>query len=150
MKAVIMAGGEGTRLRPVTCDVPKPLVKLCGKPVAEYILELLDRHGCEKAVFTLRYLGNEIEKRFESGSFGNITLDFSCEDEPLGTAGCVRKAVHGTDIALDDFVVISGDAMCGFDLTKAMEFHRKSGADATIVVKKVDDPREYGLVIAEN
>ena len=149
MKAVIMAGGEGTRLRPMTCNTPKPLVKLCGRPVSQYILELLAKHGCEKAVFTLRYLGEQIESHFEKGEYDGIKLDFSYENQPLGTAGCVKNAVENTDLADDDFIVISGDAMCDFDLSKALAFHKNSKAAATIITKRVDDPREYGLVISE-
>ena len=82
MKAIIMAGGEGSRLRPLTCTLPKPLVKLCGKPVSEYILDLLSENGCDEAVFTLRYKGFEIEKHFKSRRYKGITLDFSYEDSP--------------------------------------------------------------------
>ena len=150
MKAVIMAGGEGTRLRPLTCDTPKPLVKLCGRPISEYILDLLQEHGCENAVFTLRYLGEKIEKHFESGKYGSIKLDFSYEETSLGTAGCVKKAVNCFDITDDCFVVISGDAMCDFNLTAAIDFHKANKSEATIIVKQVDDPREYGLVVQKD
>ena len=146
MKAIIMAGGEGTRLRPITCTVPKPMVKLCGKPAAEYILELLRLHGCDEAVFTLCYKGEQIERYFDSAFYKGIQLGFSYEEEPLGTAGCVKKAADFDE----DFIVISGDAMCDFNLTAAMNFHKKVKADATIVTKQVDDPREYGIVLAEN
>ena len=145
MKAVIMAGGEGSRLRPLTCSVPKPLVKLCGRPVSEYILDLLAKHGCTEAVFTLRYRGKQIEEHFKEGIYKGIKLDFSYENEPLGTAGCVKKAAFD-----EDFLVISGDAMCDFNLTAAMAYHRKAGADATIITKRVDDPREYGCVISKD
>ena len=147
MKAVIMAGGEGSRLRPMTCTVPKPMVKLCGRPVSEYILDLLAKHGCTEAVFTLRYLGGQIEKHFGL-EYRGISLGFSYEKTPLGTAGCVKKAAdEGFD---DDFLIISGDAMCDFDLTSALAYHKKMGADATIITKRVADPREYGCVIAKD
>lgn len=146
MKAIIMAGGEGTRLRPITCTVPKPMVKLCGKPVAEYILDLLKLHGCDEALFTLCYKGEQIEHYFDNALYKGIQLGFSYEDEPLGTAGCVKKAADFKEA----FLVISGDAMCDFNLTAAFDFHRKMKADATIVTKQVDDPREYGIVLAEN
>ena len=147
MKAVIMAGGEGSRLRPMTCTVPKPMVKLCGRPVSEYILDLLAKHGCTEAVFTLRYLGGQIEKHF-GGEYRGMTLEFSYEKTPLGTAGCVKKAV--TEEFDGDFLIISGDAMCDFNLTAAMAYHKKMGADATIITKRVADPREYGCVIAKD
>lgn len=145
MKAVIMAGGEGSRLRPMTCSVPKPMVKLCGRPVSEYILDLLAKHGCDEAVFTLRYKGKQIEEHFKEGFYKGIRLDFSYESEPLGTAGCVKKAAFD-----EDFLVISGDAMCDFNLTAAVNYHKKKGADATIITKRVDDPREYGCVISKD
>ena len=146
MKAVIMAGGEGSRLRPVTCTVPKPMVKLCGRPVSEYILDLLAKHGCTDAVFTLRYLGGQIEKHF-GVEYRGVRLEFSYEKQPLGTAGCVKKAV--TEDFDGDFLIISGDAMCDFNLTAALAYHKKMGADATIITKRVADPREYGCVIAK-
>lgn len=143
MKAVIMAGGSGTRLRPLTCNLPKPLATVCGRPAAELILDLLGRHGIDEAVFTLMYKGQKIEGHFSDDAYHGIKLDFSYETKPLGTAGCVRQAMEGID---EPFVVISGDAVCDFDLTKAIKLHKKRKADATIIVKKVDDPREYGLV----
>lgn len=146
MNAVIMAGGEGTRLRPLTCDIPKPLVPLCGRPVSEYILELLKLHGFDEAVFTLRYLGGKIVSYFDDDMFNGIRLFYSFENEPLGTAGSVKNALKSKDAA-DGTLVISGDAMCDFNLSAAVDFHRKNKAAATIVVKKVPDPREYGLVL---
>ena len=151
MKAVIMAGGEGSRLRPLTCNLPKPLVKLCGKPVSEYILDLLAENGCDEAVFTLRYKGREIEKHFKSRKYKGITLDFSYEDTPLGTAGAVKKAALAADFDKEEeILVISGDAMCDFDLSALAVFHRAKKAAATILTKSVDDPREYGCVISSN
>ena len=122
MKAVILAGGEGTRLRPLTCNLPKPLVPVCTKPVLEYILDLLAEHGCTEAVIALRYKGEKIERHFSSGTYKGITLGFSTENSPLGTAGCVKEAAADFD---EDFVVISGDAMCDIDLSAALEFHKK-------------------------
>ncbi len=146
MKAVIMAGGCGTRLLPLTESIPKPLARLCGKPVCCYILELLKKHGCTEAVFTLRYKGGLIEEYFSSGEYEGIKLEFSYEDEPLGTAGCVKKAAEGYT---EPFAVISGDAMCDFDLSAAMRYHNEKHADATIITKRADDPREFGLVKSE-
>lgn len=144
MNAVIMAGGEGTRLRPLTCNMPKPLAPLCGKPVVEYILELLKKHDFKKAAFTLRYQGEKLVSHFDDDEYDGIALSFAFEKEPLGTAGSVKNAVGSAE----EVLVISGDALCDFNLTKAAEFHRSTGAKATIIVKKVPDPREYGLVLA--
>ncbi|MCL1881464.1 MAG: sugar phosphate nucleotidyltransferase [Oscillospiraceae bacterium] len=155
-KAIIMAGGEGTRLRPLTCSLPKPLAKLCGRPVVHYILDLLDKHGFEEAIFTLGYKAGQIEDLFETGRYKNLTLRFSHEEFPLGTAGCVKQAIFNSNISSeksqpeDDFLVISGDALCDFDLTAALEKHKKVRAGATIITKKVNDPREYGLVLSDS
>lgn len=143
MKAVLMAGGEGTRLRPLTCDIPKPMARLCGRPIMEYIIELLSEHNVRSTVVTLRYLPHIIKNHFSSGSFAGVDLEFIEENTPLGTAGSVKNAAKGFE---DDFIVISGDALCDFSLTEAMKFHKKNNATATIVVTHIDDPREYGLV----
>ena len=146
MKAVIMAGGEGSRLRPLTCDLPKPMAPLCGRPALEYILELLKKHGVDEAAVTLRYLPKKVTDYFDEHPMRDITLHFIEEDTPLGTAGGVRNAAAGR--FTDPFVVISGDAMCSVDLTEAMRTHRERQADATIVVTRVKDPREYGLCVS--
>lgn len=142
MKAVIMAGGEGSRLRPLTCTVPKPMARILGKPIIEYILNLLREHKTDEAAVTLGYLPHIIEEAYEDG-FGRMKLDFCREDEPLGTAGSVRRAAAGFN---EPFVVISGDAMCDFNLTKIMDFHKAQGAAITIVAVSQNDPREYGLL----
>ncbi len=143
MKAVIMAGGEGRRLRPLTCDVPKPMARLCGRPILEYILDLLLRHGVSEASVTLKYLPESVIEHFEQGEYHTLKLNFVEEDKPLGTAGSVKNAA--SDFT-ETFLVISGDAMCDYDLSAALQFHREKGADATMLVAKVEDPREYGLV----
>lgn len=142
MYAVIMAGGEGSRLRPLTCEIPKPLAPLCGRPVVDYILDLLKKHGCDSAVLTLMYLADRLEAHFPGGEYKGIPLSFAYEDKPLGTAGSVKNAAK----TAEDFLVISGDAMCDFDLTAAFAFHKQAKAAATLVVTQVEDPREYGLV----
>ena len=145
MKAVIMAGGEGSRLRPLTCDTPKPMARLCGKPVIEHILCLLAKHSFKQAAITLRYLPDIIINNFPAKEYKGIKLDFVEEDCPLGTAGSVKNACNKAD---DNILVISGDAMCGFDLSAAIDFHRRTEADVTIIAKQVADPREYGLIDA--
>lgn len=142
MKAVIMAGGEGQRLRPLTCTVPKPMAKILGKPIIEYIFDLLCRNGVSQAAVTLGYLPHTVERSYEYG-YKNLMLDFVREDEPLGTAGSVKKAAAGFK---EPFVVISGDAMCDFDLEKIMLFHKASNAKITIVAVDAADPREYGVI----
>lgn len=143
MKAVIMAGGEGTRLRPLTCDTPKPMMPLCGRPILEYILDLLARCGVTEAAITLKYLPDEIRMHFPGNVYRGIRLNFVVEEEPLGTAGSVKNAAQGFT---EPFLVISGDAMCDYELDKIMKYHIAAGSAATIAVARVEDPREYGLV----
>lgn len=144
MKAVIMAGGEGTRLRPLTCSMPKPMARLCGRPALEYILDLLKKNGVTRAAVTLKYLPDVITGAFPDGEYEGMKIDFFEEDVPLGTAGSVKNASSMLD---EDFIVISGDALCDFDLTAACRFHREKGALATLLLSHVSDPREYGLVV---
>ncbi len=146
MKAVIMAGGEGTRLRPLTGQLPKPMAPLCGKPVLCHLLDLLGRHGIERAVITVKYLANQITEYFAQnyGShYGPVDLDFVVEERFLGTAGSVRGAAWQEK---EDLLILSGDALCDFDLTAAIRYHRERGAFATLLTRRVEDPREYGLV----
>ncbi len=146
MKAVIMAGGEGSRLRPLTCDLPKPMARLCGRPILEYILELLAKHGVTKASLTLRYLPHLIIEHFPDGAFAGIELEFIEETQPLGTAGSVKNACGAEKDRDETILVISGDAMCDFDLTSFAAEHARGGAAVTILGKRVNDPREFGLI----
>ena len=97
MKAVIMAGGEGTRLRPLTCDLPKPMTRLCGRPVMTYLLDLLQRHGVREAAVTMRYLPQVIREEYD-GHYKDVQLHFVEEDKPLGTAGSVRGACRSLSL----------------------------------------------------
>lgn len=143
MQVVILAGGEGTRLRPLTYDIPKPLVRILGTPVIERLTALLFRSGFRSATVADYYLADKLES--ELGDFSNgIKINYVTEDIPLGTAGCVRKAWQG-----DDVLVVSGDSVCEFDFKAICGFHQKMSADVTIVTHKVADPREYGLVTAD-
>ena len=138
-----MAGGEGRRLRPLTSTVPKPMVRISGKPVIEYIFDLLIRHGVEDAYLSLGYMPHIIENEYKNG-YNNLNIKFSVEDKPLGTAGGVKNAVKTCD---DDLLVISGDALCDFDISGILRFHKATKAKITIVAKEVNDPSEYGVII---
>jgi len=146
MKAIIMAGGEGSRLRPLTCDCPKPMVPLMDRPVMSYALALLARHGIRDAAITLHYLPDRVRDHFGDGSSIGFSLRYYVEQEPLGTAGSVYQAQDFLD---ETFVVLSGDGITDCDLTQALRFHRKSGSSATLVLKRVENPLEYGLVVAD-
>lgn len=145
MKAVIMAGGEGKRLRPLSANKPKPMVELFDKPVLEHIIRLLIKNGVTEACLTLKYLPKLVTDYFSSGDFNGIRLDYRIETAALGTAGGVLNC---TDfIGEDDFLVISGDCVCDFDLKALMEFHREKKADVTLALYSHVDPCEYGLVV---
>lgn len=143
MKAIIMAGGEGTRLRPLTCDCPKPMIPLMNRPVMEYALRLLRRHGVEDVAVTLGYLPDAVTDHFEGGDAWGVRLRYYVENTPLGTAGGVRQAADFLD---ETFIALSGDGITDLDITAALAFHRAKRALATLVLKRVDDPLEYGVV----
>ncbi|MDK2815867.1 MAG: mannose-phosphate guanylyltransferase / phosphomannomutase [Moorella sp. (in: firmicutes)] len=144
MKAIIMAGGEGSRLRPLTCKRPKPLVPVANRPVMEYCLDLLRDLGIKEVGVTLQYLPALIQEYFGDGSDFGLHLHYFVEDKPLGTAGSVKNAASFLD---ETFVVVSGDALTDFDLRPAIARHKESGALATLVLATVDNPLEYGVVI---
>src|SRR6266704_1111885 len=146
MKAVVMAGGEGSRLRPLTSRQPKPLVPVVGRPIMEHILLHLRRHQMRDVVATVQYLGSSIRNYFGDGSEQGVALTYSVEDSPLGTAGSVMLA---RQFLTDTFVVISGDALTDIDLAAAARFHRERKSLATIVLKPVPNPLEYGVVVVD-
>ena len=140
-----MAGGEGTRLRPLTSNQPKPMVSLCGKPCMEYIVELIKHHGIDETVVTLMFLPKMIRDYFGDGSALDMNISYSVEQAPAGTAGSVKLAEdHLRD---DTFIVISGDALTDFDLTEVVAFHKRRGAMVTIALKRVENPLEFGVVV---
>jgi mannose-1-phosphate guanylyltransferase/phosphomannomutase len=147
MKAVIMAGGEGSRLRPLTCDLPKPMVPIMNVPVMEHIIDLLKKHGIKDIIVTLMYLPQKIKNYFGDGSSLGVRLNYITEDVPLGTAGSIKNAEKYLD---DTFLVISGDSLTDMDITSAIDFHKKNNAKATIILSKVEIPLDYGVVITDN
>src|SRR5215471_14734043 len=146
VKAVVMAGGEGTRLRPLTSNQPKPMVPIVGKPCMEHILDLLARHGLTDVVVTVAFLPQAIRSYFGDGSSLGMQLEYSVEANPLGTAGSVRHASARLD---DTFLVISGDALCDIDVGRIIDFHREKGAACTIGLKAVENPLEFGIVVTQ-
>jgi mannose-1-phosphate guanylyltransferase/phosphomannomutase len=147
MKAVVMAGGEGTRLRPLTSNQPKPMVPVAGKPCMQHIIELLRRHGMTDIVVTVAYLPQVIRGYFDDGGALGVELHYSVEERPLGTAGSVKNAEELLD---ETFLVISGDALCDFDLDALISAHKSGGVAATIALKSVDNPLEFGVVICDS
>ncbi len=147
MKAIVMAGGEGTRLRPLTEGRPKPMVELLGRPVLERTVEHLKNNGITDICFTLRYLPRIIEDWFGDGERFGVKITHRVESEPLGTAGGVRACRDF--IGDEEALIISGDAVCNFDLQLFREFFEKRRAQAAIALFEHAEPTRFGLVIAD-
>ncbi|MGH2807221.1 MAG: nucleotidyltransferase family protein, partial [Actinomycetota bacterium] len=146
MQAVIMAGGEGSRLRPLTSNMPKPMLPIANRPMMEHIIELLKKHGITDIVATVQFLSSVIRNYFGDGSDLDVSLSYTTEEVPLGTAGSVLEA---REFLTDTFLVISGDALTDIDLQEAIAFHRAKGSAATLVLKRVPDPLEFGIVMTD-
>lgn len=147
MKAVVMAGGEGSRLRPLTLNRPKPMVPMVDRPVMGHIVELLKRHHISDIVVTVQYMASVIQDHFGDGAAFGVEITYSLEDRPLGTAGSVKRA---EDLLREPFLVISGDAVTDIDLTQVIERHRSAGALVTMTLKRVPNPLEYGVAICDD
>ncbi len=144
MKAVILAGGEGTRLRPLTSNQPKPMMPIANVPMMEHIVKLLARHGFDDIVVTVAFMANHIRTYFGDGSELGVRMRYATEEAPLGTAGSVRNAMAELD---ETFLVISGDVLTDVDLGGIVEQHNARGAFATIALKRVENPVDFGIVI---
>ena len=147
MKAVVMAGGEGTRLRPMTANQPKPLLPVVNRPIMEHVLRLLKRHGITETVVTVQFLAALVRNYFGDGDELGMRLEYATEDIPLGTAGSVKNAADRLHDA--PFLVISGDALTDIDLTDMIRFHRENSALVTIGLKRVPNPLEFGIIIVD-
>ena len=147
MKAILLAGGQGRRLRSITGKLPKPMVPLVGVPVLDRLLELLRRNGFTDVCATLCYRPEAIQEHCGDGSSYGVHLRYRIETEPRGTAGAVRAC--SDFYGRDDFLVISGDAACDFDLARLMRVHRESGAGVTIALCRNAEPLRYGLAVTD-
>ncbi len=145
MKAVVMAGGEGTRLRPMTANQPKPLLPVVNRPIMEHVLRLLRRHGFTDTVVTVQFLASLIRNYFGDGDELGMNLQYATEETPLGTAGSVKNAE--SELRDSRFVVISGDALTDIDLSDMARFHHEHQALVTVALKRVPNPLEFGIVI---
>jgi len=144
VKAIIMAGGEGSRLRPLTCDLPKPMVSIMNKPVMEHTINLLKQHGITDIGITLMYHPQLIKDYFGNGKNLGVNITYFIEQTPLGTAGGIKSAQSFLD---ESFIVISGDSLTNLNITKAIEFHKEKKSIATLILTKVDLPLDYGIVL---
>jgi mannose-1-phosphate guanylyltransferase / phosphomannomutase len=142
-----MAGGQGTRLRPLTSNQPKPMLPIVGRPMMEHVLLLLREHGSLEVVATVQFLASVIRTYFGDGSDLGISLAYATENEPLGTAGSVKNAEPFLD---DTFLVLSGDHVTDLDLSAAAAFHKERGAAATVILQHSENPLEFGIVIVDD
>jgi mannose-1-phosphate guanylyltransferase len=142
VRAVVLVGGEGTRLRPLTADTPKPMLPLAGRPLLAYTFDHLRRHGVDRAVLSCGYLPTQIEEHFGAET-GGLGLEYRVEEQPLGTGGAIRFGAEGIT---ETFLALNGDSLRAADLDALIAFHRERGACATILLTPVPDPTRYGLV----
>ncbi|MGQ9474855.1 MAG: sugar phosphate nucleotidyltransferase [Actinomycetota bacterium] len=143
---MIMAGGQGTRLRPLTSNQPKPMLPVVNKPMMEHIIELLGKCGFREMVVTLQFLPTLISNYFGDGSEWGVNLEYVTEYVPLGTAGSVK---NGSSYLDNTFLVISGDALTDIDLNRVVEFHRRRQAMVTITLVRAENPLEFGIVVTD-
>lgn len=143
MKGVIIAGGRGSRLRPLTNEIPKPMIPILDKPVMEYCIEHLKEHGITEIAVTVQYLSSKIIDYFGDGRRYGVNLTYFEERRPLGTAGSMKNA----EVFLDEsFVVIYGDVISNFNLTKGIQYHRSKNSLVTIFMTTVQNPLDYGII----
>ncbi len=143
-KAVILAGGKGIRLMPLTKDIPKPMVKIAGKPLLEWQVLLLKKYGITDIIFCTNYLHKVIENYFKNGKEYCVNIQYSVETEALGTAGAVKLAE--SLIGNDDFFVIFGDDMISHNLLQMYKYHKKHNAEATVLVHESSHPMDSDLI----
>jgi mannose-1-phosphate guanylyltransferase len=160
MKAMILAAGKGTRVRPITYTMPKPMMPILQKPVMEFLVELLRQHGFNQIMVNVSHLAAEIENYFRDGQHFGVEIAYSFEGsivdgqlvgEAIGSAGGMRRIQDFSPFFDDTFVVLCGDALIDLDLTAALKWHREKGAIATVVMKTVDpsEVSSYGVVVTD-
>lgn len=142
-KALILAGGKGTRLKPITHEIPKPLVPIKGKPVLEHILDLLKKHNIRDIILSVSYKKDKIKEHFGDGSKFGVNIVYVEEEKPLGTAGAVKLAKQYLN---DTFIIINGDNLYNLDISDLYLFHQQNKAIATMALTSTKDPSTYGVV----
>src|SRR3954452_19239043 len=143
MQALVLAGGEGTRLRPLTSGTPKPVVPLVDRPFIAYMLEWLRAHGVDDVIMSCGFLAEGVRSVLGDGAAYRIRIRYVEEPEPLGTGGALK---HAESLLDERFLMLNGDVLCDFDLTAQIEQHERTGATGTLALVEVEDPGNYGLV----
>ena len=146
IRTIMMAGGKGTRLRPLTLVRPKPMIPLVNKPIIEYTVNKLKKSGFNDILMTLNYMSTNIKKYFKDGSELGVDIRYSVEKWPLGTGGSVKKAEKYID---DTFMVVSGDVLTDVDFNDVVKYHKEKGAVATMVLTEVEDPTHFGIAVMD-
>src|SRR3989338_9048927 len=141
-QAFVLAGGKGERLRPITDKIPKPLIKIAGKPILEYNLELLALHGVKEAILATGYLHHKLEEHFGTGKKFGLKISYSIEKEPLGTGGALKAAEA---LLEKSFFMLNGDNIADFHLSNMAKEHFANNAMATIALKEVEDVSGFGV-----
>ncbi len=146
IKAVLMAGGKGSRIRPLTLSRPKPLIPVANRPMIEYVVEKIKKSGCNELIVTLSYLKSQIKALLQK-DYPDMNIKYSVEETPLGTAGGVKKAGKYLD---DTFFVLSGDVLVDVDLNELLHFHKQNKALATMVLTPVENPSHFGIAVLDS
>jgi NDP-sugar pyrophosphorylase family protein len=149
MRAIVLLGGEGTRLRPLTYSLPKPMLPVAGKPIVTRMIEWLARSGVDEIVFALGYRPDAFSAAFPDSTCAGVRLVYAVEPEPLDTAGAIRFAAHAVGATNERIVVCNGDVLTDLDLVELLEFHDRNGAEGTIHLTPVADPSAFGVVPTE-
>jgi mannose-1-phosphate guanylyltransferase len=144
VEAVVLVGGKGTRLRPLTLSAPKPMLPTAGVPFLAHLLSRIQAAGVRRVVLGTSYLAETFSDHFGDGSAMGLEIEYVVEDQPLGTAGGIRNVLKY--LTADDVLVFNGDVLCGTDLTAVVDTHRRTKADATLHLVRVQDPRAFGCV----
>ncbi|MEI6430812.1 MAG: NDP-sugar synthase [bacterium] len=148
MKGIIIAGGAGTRLRPLTYTRPKPLIPVVNRPFLEYQVALLKRHGIDEIIFCTNYMADKIASHFGDGTAFGVKMHYAIEETPLGTAGAIRNAQ--SHLGRDSVVVLNGDILTDFDISSIVRFHKEHRAIVTLALKEVPSPSPYGVIITDD
>lgn len=147
MKAFVLCGGEGTRLRPYTYKTPKPMMKVGGKPILQYVVENLRKHGITELILTVGYLKEQIMDYFGNGSKFGVKIEYAVEDTPKNTAG---STLDYKDLVKETFVVVMGDHLTNINMKEMIDFHKKQGGNATLALLKTEIALEYGVANVKN
>jgi len=143
-KAIILAGGKGLRMKPMTNFIPKPMLRIQDKPILEHNIDLLKKHGIKDVIISIGYKGEHIKEYFGDGSQFGVNISYVEEDEPMGTAGPLNML---KDKINDTFILMNGDELKEIDLEDMFMFHRKNKSSATIALTTVEDPSSYGVAV---